>query len=73
MKYLNKKVEVKSKSGTLIGIVKSETIEKLYIRDESGVDHIIDKATSVIKIIEMANVLIRTLSSFWETVKNIFK
>ena len=73
MKYLNKKVKVKTGSGTISGVVTSETNDKIIVQYNTGTSHIIAKVNSIITIIEVATNLLVTLSSFWKSIKSIFK
>jgi hypothetical protein len=72
--YLNKKVEVAQQNKKNInGIVIQESEKSILVEDWKGEFHYIEKATSIILIIEQSISIINLISKLYKSIKSLFK
>jgi hypothetical protein len=69
---INKKVSVQTKDKIIVGTVVNESTDFISVKDEYDRVHVIEKVTSIIKIIEVATVLVDVLSKLWKKIKSVF-
>jgi hypothetical protein len=69
---INKTVIAETKGKVVRGKVIAESKEYISVKDNVGNVHVIEKITSIIKIIEIATSLVEVIENLWKKIKSIF-